>query len=203
MKAYVKVMHFSGGKSPSEVETTLKDLGFAKVKGTSTFEADVADEVAGIERLEGVHQAFDGMNVAYTPTLGMPSEQIPEQQISYKDRMTKWRDAGLDVDELSELLQRDPVRFKSRGLEMMGAQLDRVIIDRERANREREVRDRAEKAREAVLAAARKEGGQTFHQLAEISNVDEETLSIMLDDMVKKGKIVARQSGRRVAYIAS
>ncbi len=201
MKAYIKVMHFSGGKSPSEVETTLKDLGFAKVKGTSTFEAEVDDEVAGIERLEKVHQALEGMNVAYTPTLGRPSEQIPEQQTSYLDHMAKWREAGLDVDELSELLQSDPERFKSRGLEMMNAQLERVLIDREKALREKETRERAEKARETILAAVRMEGGQTFHQLAALSKVDEDTLTIMLDDMVKKGKIVARQSGRRVAYI--
>ncbi len=202
MKAYIKVMHFSGGKSPSAVEAALKDLGFAKVKGTSTFEAEVADEVAGIERLEKVHQAFEGMNVAYIPTLGRPSEPIPETQMSYLDRMAKWRDAGLDVDELSELLQSDPGRFRSRGLEMMSVQLDRMIVDRERALREKEARERAENAREAVLAAVHKEGGQTFHQLAALSNVDEETLTIMLDDLVKKGKIVARQSGRRVAYVA-
>jgi hypothetical protein len=202
MKAYIKVMHFSGGKSPIEVETTLKDLGFARVKGTSTFEAEVADDVAGIERLEKVHQAFEGMNVAYTPTLGRPSEQIPEQQISYLDRIAKWRDAGLDVDELSVLLQNDPGSFKSRALEMMSAQLDRVLIDREKALRENEARARAEKAIEMILAAVHKEGGQTFHQLAALSNVDEDMLTAMLDDMVKKGKIVARQSGRRVAYVA-
>jgi lambda repressor-like predicted transcriptional regulator len=202
MKAYIKVMHFSGGKSPIEVETALKGLGFARIKGTSTFETEVADEVAGIERLEKVHQAFEGMNVAYTPTLGRPSEQIPEQQISYLDRMAKWRGAGLDVDELSELLQSDKERFKSRGLEMMSAQLDRILIDREKTLRENEARERAEKARETILAAVRKEGGQTFHQLAALSNVDEDTLTTMLDDMVKKGKIVARQSGRRVAYLA-
>jgi hypothetical protein len=202
MKAYIKVMHFSGGKSPIEVETTLKELGFAKVKGTSTFEAEVVDEVAGIERLEKLHQAFEKMNVAYTPTLGRPSEPIPDQQMSYMDRMAKWRDAGLDVDELSELLQSDPERFRSRGLEMMSAQLERVIIDREKGFREKEVRERTEKARETILAAVRMEGGQTFHQLTELSNIDEDTLTTMLDDMVKKGKIVARQSGRRVAYLA-
>ena len=202
MKAYIKVMHFSGGKSPSAVELSLKDLGFAKVKGTSSFEAEVADEVAGIELLEKVHQAFEGMNVAYTPTLGRPSEPIPEQQMSYLDRLSKWRDAGLDVDELSELLQSDPERFKSRGLEMMSAQLERMIVEREKGLREKEARERAESAREMIMAAVRKEGGQTFHQLAALSNVDEETLTTMLDDMVKKGKIVARQSGRRVAYIA-
>ena len=202
MKAYIKVMHFSGGKSPSAVEMALKDLGFAKVKGTSTFEAEVADEVAGIERLEKVHQAFEGMNVAYTPTLGRPSEPIPELQMSHLDRLSKWRDVGLGVDELSELLQSDPERFKSRGLEMMSAQLDRIIIDQQKALREKEVQEQAERARETILAAVHKEGGQTFHQLAALSNVDEETLTTMLDDMVKKGKIVARQSGRRVAYIA-
>ena len=202
MKAYIKVMHFTGGKSPSAVEMALKDLGFAKVKGTSTFEAEVADEVAGIERLEKVHQAFEGMNVAYTPTLGRPSEPIPELQMSHLDRLSKWRDVGLGVDELSELLQSDPERFKSRGLEMMSAQLDRIIIDQQKALREKEVQEQAERARETILAAVHKEGGQTFHQLAALSNVDEETLTTMLDDMVKKGKIAARQSGRRVAYIA-
>jgi lambda repressor-like predicted transcriptional regulator len=202
MKAYIKVMHFSGGKSPSAIELALKDLGFAKVKGTSSFEAEVADEVAGIEQLEKVHQAFEGMNVAYTPTLGKPSEPLPEQQMSYLDRLSKWRDAGLDVDELSELLHSDPERFKSRGLEMMSAQLERMIVEREKGLREKKARERAESARETIMAAVRKEGGQTFHQLAALSNVDEETLTTMLDDMVKKGKIVARQSGRRVAYIA-
>ena len=202
MKAYIKVMHFSGGKSPSAVEAALKAQGFARVKGTSTFEAEVADEIAGIERLERVHQAFEGMSVAYTPTLGRPSEPMPETQTSYLDRLEKWRDVGLDVDELSELLQSDPGRFKSRGLEMMSAQLDRVIVDREKALKEKVDRERAERAREAILAAMQEEGGKTFHQLAALSNVDEETLTTMLDDLAKKGRIVARQSGRRVVYVA-
>ena len=36
----------------------------------------------------------------------------------------------------------------------------------------------------------------------QITAIDEDTLTVMLDDMVKKGKIMARQSGRRVAYVA-
>jgi len=202
MKAFVKLVYFSDGKSPAEVEAIMKGLGFTKVKGASIFEAEVMDETTGNTQIEKLHHALKGLNLLYEPSIGKAPEPVLGQQMSYKDRMGKWKDIGLDVDELSDLLQYDSERFKARGLEMMKAQLERVAAEREREIRETEARERVERAREKILSAVRAEGGQTFQQLASLAGVDEDILTQMLDDMVKRGKIVAKQSGRRVAYIA-
>jgi len=202
MKAFVKLVYFSDGRSPAEVEAIMKSHGFTKVKGTSIFEAEAKDEAAGSAHIEKLHHALKGLNLIYEPTVGKAPEQGPGQQLTYKERMAKWREIGLDTDELSDLLQYDSERFKARGLEMMKVQLERVTAEREREIRETEARERIERAREKITAAVRTEGGQTFQQLSSLAGVDEEILTQMLDDMVKKGKIIAKQSGRRVAYIA-
>jgi len=202
MKAFIKIVYFTDGKSPVEVEGIMKNHGFTKVKGTSIFEAEVLDEAEGNSHVEKLHKALKGQNLFYEPTVGKTPEPGPGHQLSYKERMGKWREIGLDVDELSDLLQYDSERFKTRGLEMMKVQLERVTAEREREIRETEARERIERAREKIMAAVRTEGGQTFQQLSSLAGVDEEILTQMLDDMVKKGKIVARQSGRRVAYVA-
>jgi lambda repressor-like predicted transcriptional regulator len=202
MKAFVKFVYFSEGKSPAEVEGIMRNHGFTKVKGTSIFEAEASDEAEWGVQVEKLHKALKGQNLFYEPTIGKAPEPGIGPQLSYKERMAKWRDIGLDVDELSDLLQYDSERFKARGLEMMKVQLERVTAERDREIRETEARERIERAREKIMAAVRTEGGQTFQQLSSLAGVDEEILTQMLDDMVKKGKIVAKQSGRRVAYVA-
>jgi len=202
MKAFVKVTHFSDGKSPAEVEAAMKAQGFSRVKGTSIFEAEVADEAEGHSRIDSLHRALKGTNLIYEPNVGRPPEPASAGAQGYKERMAKWKEIGLDTDELADLLQYDADRFRMRGLEMFRVQLDRVAAERQREIRETEARERIERAREKIFKAVKEPGGQTFQQLAAASGVDEEILTQMLDEMVKKGQIAARQSGRRVAYVA-
>jgi lambda repressor-like predicted transcriptional regulator len=202
MKAFVKVIHFSDGKSPKEVESLLKAQGFSRVKGTSVFEAEAADEGEGFAKVEKAHQALKGHGLMYEANVGKPPESSAVSAHSYKEKMAKWKDIGLDVDELADLLQYDTDRFKSRGMEMFRAQLDRVVAERDREIRETEAKERIERTREKIMSAMREEGGKTFHQLSSLSGVDEDILAQMLDEMTKKGQIVAKQSGRRVAFVA-
>ena len=201
MKAYVKVVYSSEGRSPKEAEELLRGFGFVRARGTNTFETEVPDEATGIERLEALHAGLKGQGFIYEPSVGRPLESLPGQQLGYKERMARWRDAGLDTEELQDLLQFDVERFKSRGLEMMRSQLDRVAVEREREIREAEAREKIERGREKIMSAVQSEGGQTIQQLMVITGVDEDILTQMLDELVKKGKIVARQSGRRVAFM--
>jgi len=202
VKVFVRIEFVSDGRPPSEVEESLRKVGFAQVKGTSTFEAEVPDAQAGKTKLDETHAALRGMGVIYEPSLGRPSETIPGQPMGYQERLAKWKEAGIDSDELMELLQYDVERFKARGLEMMRAQLERVALEREREMREAEAKDRIEKARDRIIASAKVEGGKTIQQLMEVTGLDEEVLTQMLDDLVKKGKLTATQSGRRVAFVA-
>jgi DNA-binding transcriptional ArsR family regulator len=203
MRAFIKVINSSDGNSPAEVEAAMKAQGFARVKGTNIFEAETTDEAAGLALIERAHRALKGMGLFYEANVGKPPEAGLSAPHGYKERLAKWRDIGLDVDELTDLLQYDPDRFKARGQEMFMAQLDRVAAEREREIRETEARERVERAREKILAALREEGGQTFQQLSALSGVDEDILTQMLDEMTQKGLVTARQSGRRVAYVAN
>ena len=202
MKVYVKVAYVSDGRSPIEVEESFRGIGFVQVKGSNIFEAEVADGQAGKMKLDEMHAALKGMGVIYEPSIGRPAEAIPGQPMSYQERLARWKDAGIDSDELQELLQYDLERFKSRGLEMMRAQLERVALEREREIREAEAKERIEKARERILTSAKADGGKTIQQLVEITGLDEEILTQMVDELVKKGKLTAMQSGRRVAFVA-
>lgn len=202
MKAFVKVIHFSDGRSPAEAEASMKGLGFERVKGSSVFEAEVLDEVAGAALIERMHAALRGTNLIYEPSLGRAPDPGMAAAGTYRERLAKWKDIGLDADELADLLKYDPDRFRARGLEMFRVQLDRAVAEREREIRETEARERLERARERIANAVKEPGGQTFQQLVALSGVDEEVLTHMLDEMVKKGQLAARQSGRRVAYLA-
>jgi predicted transcriptional regulator len=198
----VKIAYVSDGRPPSEVEESLRAVGFAKVKGSSAFEAEVADAQQGMEKLDEMHAALKGKGVIYEPSVRRPTEGGQGQPIGYQERLARWKEAGIDSDELQELLQYDIERFKSRGLEMMRAQLERVALEREREIREAEAREKVEKARERILASAKGEGGKTIQQLIGVTGLDEEVLTQIIDELVKKGKLEAVQSGRRVAFLA-
>jgi len=202
MKVFIKVIHFSDGRSPKEIEDILRGQGFARIKGTNVFESEAKDEHDGFVKIENAHKALKGMGLMYEANIGKPPEAADPTSQGYKEKIAKWRDIGLDVDELADLLQYDADRFRSRGIEMFRVQLDRVVAEREREIRETEAKERIERAREKILSAVREEGGKTFHQLSSLSGVDEDILTQMLDDMTRKGQIVARQSGRRVAFVA-
>jgi len=203
MKAYVKVEFSSEGKSPSEVEKIFTESGFQKAKGTSVFEAEVADETELNIKLGKLHEALKNSGVMYVPSLGKPPEGMQVFPASYQGRLEKWREIGADVGELAGLLETDVERFKERALEMAKAQVEKIAADREKELSEVEAKERIEKARDRIVESAKTEGGQTFHQLASAVGIDEEILSQMIDELVEKGKIKAEQRGRRVVYVAS
>jgi hypothetical protein len=202
MKAFIKIIHFSDGKPPKEAENILKGQGFSRIKGTNVYESEAKSESDGFAKIENAHQALKGMGLMYEANVGKPPEAAGPTSQGYKEKMAKWRDIGLDVDELADLLQYDADRFRMRGIEMFRVQLDRIVAEREREIRETEAKERIERAREKIMSAVREEGGKTFQQLSSLSGVDEDILAQMLDDMTRKGQIVARQSGRRVAFVA-
>ncbi|MEM0449659.1 MAG: hypothetical protein QW520_07565 [Methanomassiliicoccales archaeon] len=202
MKVFVRVIFLSNGMSPAEAEAAMKNLGFFRMKGRSTFEAEVPDEAAGSALIERMHLALRNAQIIYEPTIGRAPEITVPVPGSYRERIAKWKEIGLDLDELSDLIQYDRERFRVRAMEMFRAQVERVAMEREREIREMEEKERMERAREKIVNAVKQTGGQTFQQLLVVSGIDEDTLMQMLDEMVEKGQIVARQSGRKVAYTA-
>lgn len=210
MKAYIRVIYSSEGRSPAEVAKIMKDLGFHKVKGQPLFEGEVADDAALDQMMEQLHIALKGMEVRYIPTL-LGMEGAPA---NLKDMMRAWKDMGWDVDRLKSLLETDPPKFRHEVMGLMKAEVDEVVSQREKELaeleqkhqielQEREERERAEKQAKHIQDLLAQEGGVTFHQLHDDTKLDSEELGELIKDMVDKGSVRALQRGRRVVYISA
>jgi predicted transcriptional regulator len=200
MKAYIKVIYSSEGASPGEVDKEFTESGFLRIKGSSVFEADVMEEMELSEKLDKLHDALRGLEVRYMSSIkvpeGVPSTEVP----SYRQRLEKWRAIGIDVDELTEILEQNIDDFRERAKEIWMAQIDRIADERKMEMAELEAKKKLEDAREGILREVEMEG-RNFHELTNSIDIDSEILSEILDDLVEKGKIKAEQKGRHVIFV--
>jgi hypothetical protein len=201
MKAYIKVVYSSDGKSPAKVEGILNDHGFHKVSGQQAFEAEVTD-TDYTANLESLHAALKGTGARYMLTSGKPSEGSSAAVPSCGDRLERWRETGIDVDELSHLLENDTANFRQRAAEMTAIQFERIAAEREKELRDIEAIKKAEAVKKHAIELMTSSDGHTFSELVKDSGMEEEDLQQMLLDLVENGKIKAAQRGRHVVYMA-
>jgi hypothetical protein len=202
MKAYIKVVYSSEGMSPVKVEGIFNDHGFHKLNGQQAFESEVADSSDFQEKLESMHSALKGTGVRYMLTSGKPFEGAPGAGPTCRERLEKWRDTGIDVDELADLLENDVSSFRRRAMEMTTIQFERIASEKEKELREKEAREKAEAIKKRALELMASTEGHTFMELVKDSGMEEDELQSMLLDYVDKGKIKAEQKGRHVVYVA-
>jgi len=211
MKAYVRVMYSSEGRSPSEVFQIMRNLGFHKVKGQPLFEGEMADEPQLNEKLEEMHVALKGMEVRYFPSLGAQSDEAGNVVCDPNSALQAWRGLGIDITELSSLLDSDVSKFRLKAMGVMKDQIDAIAqakereLEEARLAREAELIAQAEKERvakqmESIRELLSQEGGVNFNQLHDAIGMEAEELTDMLNNMIDAGKVKAEQKGRRVVY---
>ncbi len=202
MKAYIKVVYSSEGVSPAKVEGIFNTHGFYKMNGHQAFEAEVTDAAECQAKLESLHPALKGTGVRYMLTSGKPFEGSAGTAPSCRERLEKWRDTGIDVDELADLLEKDVGNFRKRAMEMTAIQFERIASEKEKELREKEAKEKAEAIKKRAVDLLTSTEGSTFMELVKASGMEEDELQTMLLDYVDKGKIKAEQRGRHVVYVA-
>ena len=202
MKAYIKVVYSSEGLSPVKVEGIFNDHGFHKMNGHQAFETEVSDAGEYQVKLESLHPALKGTGVRYMLTSGKPFEGSAGAAPSCRERLEKWRDTGIDVDELSDRLENDVENFRKRAMEMAAIQFERIASEKEKELHEKAVKEKAEAIKKRTLELLTSTEGHTFMELVKASGMEEDELQAMLLDYVDKGKIKAEQRGRHVVYVA-
>jgi hypothetical protein len=212
MKAYIRVIYSSEGRPPADVMKIMREKGFYKVKGQPLFEGDVADEGELDHKMAALHSALKGMEVRYIPTLGAPADAEGALQIDISDALKGWKEAGLNVEQLSALLETDPSKFRLEANAQFKGRVDHVVAAREKElreaeekrikdERERELREAEEKKLARITEMFGRDDGVTFHQLSEDSGLDAEELGDLIKDMVDNGRLRAVQKGRSVVYV--
>jgi DNA-binding transcriptional MerR regulator len=211
MKAFIRVIYSSEGKSPAEVYQIMKGMGFHKMKGQPMFEGDVSDDAQLNEKMEDLHVALRGMELRYIPTLGSPTDQQGNLVCNARDTLNSWKALGLNVAELGQLLEIDVQKFRHQAIHALKAQVEQVVAAREselaeekkvmaKAENEKVDREKAERSAATLRSLLSQEGGITFHQLHAGSGLEADELSEMLREMVDSGAVRAEQRGRRVVY---
>ena len=152
-------------------------------------------------KLEDLHPALKGTGIRYMLTSGKPFEGAGTGP-SCRERLEKWRDTGIDVDELADLLENDVGSFRNRAAEMTAIQFERIAAEKEKELREKEAKEKAEAIRKRAVDLLSSSEGHTFMELVKASGMEEDDLQQMLLDLVEKGKINAQQRGRHVVYVA-
>jgi hypothetical protein len=211
MKAYIRVMYSSEGRSPAEVFQIMKNLGFHKVKGQPMFEGEVADDPQLNEKLEELHLALKGMELRYLPSLGAPSDDSGNVVCDPHESLKAWGALGIDVNELSLLLETDVQKFRHRAMTLMKEHIEAIVAARERQLEEARKahedklmamaeKERVDKQAESIQQLLAQEGGVNFHELHGAIKIDADELTELLHDMIDSGKVKAEQKGRRVVY---
>lgn len=211
MKAFIRVIYSSEGRSPAEVYQIMKGMGFHKMKGQPMFEGDVADDAQLNEKMEELHVALRGMELRYIPTLGSPTDQQGNLVCNARDTLNSWKALGLNVAELSQLLEIDVQKFRHQAIHALKQQVEQVVVARElelaeekkalaKVEQEMVEREKVEKASSALKELLSQEGGITYHQLHESSGLEADELTEMLREMVDSGAVRAEQRGKRVVY---
>ncbi len=202
MKAYIKVVYSSEGMSPARVEGIFNDHGFHKMSGQQAFEVEVADAADFEVKLGVLHPALKGTGIRYMITGGKTFDVTTGPGPSCRERLEKWRDTGIDVDELADLLEKDVGNFRRRAAEMTTIQFERIAAEKEKELREKEAKEKVEAIKKHAIELLTSKDGHTFIELVKASGMEEEDLQQMLLDFVEKGKIKAEQRGRHVVYVA-
>jgi hypothetical protein len=201
MKAYIKVIYSCEGMSPIQVEGIFNDHGFSKNVGQQAFETEVADAADLASKLAGLHPALRGSGVRYMLTSGKPFEGTNGAAPSCRERLEKWRETGIDVDELTDLLESDVVGFRRRAAEMASIQIEHIASEMEKELSEKMAKEKAEAIKKRAVDLLTSKEGHTFMELVKSSGMEEDELQQMLLDFVDKGKIKAEQRGRHVVYV--
>ncbi|MFA5314030.1 MAG: hypothetical protein WC375_12075 [Methanomassiliicoccales archaeon] len=211
MRAFVRVIYSSEGKSPAEVRQILMGLGFDKVKGQPLFQSEVASEEDLNKRLEELHVALRGMEVTYIPSLEAPSDDTGAVACGVREELASWKVMGIDVDDMSALLDSNIKMFKQKATGIFQGKVDAIAAAKEKelseaaaafakAEKEREERERLEGRISKLMEMLGKEGGVTFGELHRSSGYDAEELMDMLKGLVEGGKAKAEQNGKNVVY---
>jgi hypothetical protein len=202
MKAYIKVVYSSEGMSPAKVEGIFNDHGFHKMNGQQAFEIEATDLSDFEAKVSVLHPALKGTGIRYMITGGKTFDVTTSTGPSCRERLEKWRDTGIDVDELSDLLERDVDGFRKRAAEMTSIQFERIAVEKEKELQEKAAKEKVEAVKRRAVDLLTSKEGHTFNELVKTSGMEEEELQQMLLDLVDKGKIKAEQRGRHVVYVA-
>ncbi len=202
IKTYIRVEMSSEGESPKQIIERMRKMGAVPVVGDYDFEIDLEDDKRLFDKLEEIHLALKGSSVRYTLTTRTDAEAasvarsrhevthyvdlkpIELKKSLYKAKLERWRDMGLDVSELEELLETDLAHFKSASKDFLRTHLNHLSVVKDKRVPDNQI--------DGEVLALLDENGKTLGQIMSVTGYSEDTVTLSL------GRLISSESARRV-----
>jgi len=209
IKTYIRVELGSEGESPKKVIERMRKIGAVPVVGDFDFELSLREDERLFDRLEEIHKALKGADVRYTITTltdvetgtsgrgkrvthYVDQKPIELKKALYKAKLERWRDMGLDVGELEEILDSDLERFKTASKDFLRTRLDHMSIVKDRRSDDNEV--------DGEVLALLDERGISLTDVISATGLSEEQIMLSLGRLISSGSATRVQKGMLELY---
>lgn len=209
IKTYIRVELSSEGESPKEVVERMRSIGATPVVGDFDFELDIGDDERLFDKLEDIHHALRGSSVRYSVTTRTDVEDagngkrnhvtpIVDQKATelkkklYRAKLDRWRELGLDVEELDRLLDEDMDRFKLVSKDFLKTHLDKLSIVKDTHLPENQV--------DGEVLSLLDEQGKTLNDIMSLTGYSEGQITVCLGRLISAGSTTAEKRGHAEIY---
>jgi lambda repressor-like predicted transcriptional regulator len=197
-KIYVKLVLSSEGETPKRIVERMKRVGALPLVGDFDFELDLTPDERLFDKLDTIHKALKGSRVHYTvTTLAEASRPLEGDSASrpiapledlkpaenkralYRKKLDRWREMGLDVSELEELLDSDMIHFKEASKDFLRTHLNNMSV----------VRDKhpSENLLDGEVLALLDDNGRTIEELSKSTGYSEDQVTLSLGRLISSG----------------
>ena len=209
IKTFIRVELSSEGESPKEVVERMRQIGATPVVGDFDFELHLGDDERLFDRLEDIHHALRGSSVRYSVTTrtdvedtGAPARNhvtpLVDQKATelkrklYREKLERWRELGLDVEELERLLDDDMERFKQVSKDFLKTHLDKLSVVKDKHPPENQV--------DGEILSLLDEQGRTLQDIMSLTGYSEEAVTLSLGRLISAGSTQTEKRGQAEVY---
>ncbi|MGB2581406.1 MAG: hypothetical protein WBD03_02915 [Thermoplasmata archaeon] len=211
-KIYVKLILSSEGEPPKRIVERLKRIGALPLVGDFDFELELSPDERLFDKLDTIHKALKGSRVRYTVTTqaeaikplegGTSTRSVSSldglkpadmKKAVYMQKLDRWREMGLDVSELEEVLDADMTLFKEASKEFLRTHLNSMSVVSDKHPPDVQL--------DGEVLALLNEEGKTIAGLAKTTGHSEEQVTLSLGHLISSGSATLTGSGKGEKYV--
>jgi hypothetical protein len=208
IRTFIRVELSSEGESPKEVVERMRQIGATPVVGDFDFELDLGDDERLFDRLEDIHHALRGSSVRYSVTTRTDVEATDDRKNHvtplvdqkatelkkklYKAKLDRWRELGLDVEELEKLLDDDMDRFKAVSKDFLKTHLDKLSVVKDKHTADNQL--------DGEVLSLLDEQGKTIPDIMSLTGYSEEQVTLSLGRLISAGSTTTETRDQTEVY---
>ncbi|MDH4123562.1 MAG: hypothetical protein OEV21_05735 [Thermoplasmata archaeon] len=204
LKIFVKFIIDSDGESPKNLVERLRAMGGVALVGEYDVEIPLGETERLFPKLDEIHRALKGSGALYTVDTGVShgednkfettgEHRIPEiRKKVYLAKLARWKEMGIDIKPLEELLETDFERFKEVSKTYLREHLDKAQIVADVTENLKKV--------DAVVYSSVDDLGVTIESICRVCGVDEHDAILSLARLIAAGRVTRTMLGDNEVY---